>query len=456
MNQKIIISIMLSLAVFSGTYRCQAQQKVTLDEAIDLALKNNPAVKVARNQVSIAAAKNTQARSTLYPQADVLSKYFFSNNLPAMYPLEGVSVPVMNNGSPTGDNVIMHPMAPYPDRSRDVLTFDFNVVYPIYAGKKRVNAVASTEKLQEAYTSDLKNTEEDLRLKVKTAYYNNLLLIEVIDVYHQILDQLNKHLALAKIAYNEGVRSEFDVLNFQSKIEEFKHRLVEMEGNKVIAQTALKNLLALPDTADIAVAGTLEEQVSRTGMPLLYLEDVRKGNYKLQSLRYLKDVLDKKKEIEAAGKLPTIFTFGNYHIYHGMDFPPFDQTWRNGFAVGVGLKINIFDGNRTKGRVEEMNATIDRINNYQEGLDLQLRYRYNKAIEDIQSLNAQKKAAQEHLQVAEKAYHIAEVGYENGVITNIELNDAQLNVAKVKLSLLNIDKDLLLEYAQLQYLSGKE
>ncbi len=103
-----------------------------------------------------------------------------------------------------------------------------------------------------------------------------------------------------------------------------------------------------------------------------------------------------------------------------------------------------------------MNATIDRINNYQEGLDLQLRYQYNRTMENIQSLQAQKEAALKHLQVAEKAYNIAEVGYENGVITNIELNDAQLNVAKVKLSLLNIDKGLLLEYAQLQYLSGNK
>ena len=454
MKPKIILPVILGLVIFSYTDLSLAQQKVTLEEAIDLALKNNPAVKVARDQVSIAEAKNTQARSSLYPQANVLSKYFFSNNLPSMYPLDGVSVPVMNNGTPTGDNVIMHPMAPYPDRSRDVLTFDLNMVYPLYAGKKRVNAVASTEKLKEAYTSDQKNTEEELRLKVKTAYYNNLLLIEVIDVYHQILDQLNKHLELAKIAYKEGVRSEFDVLNFESKIEEFRHRLVEMEGKKVIAETALKNLLALPDTMHIAVTGTLADYTRQSGMPVLLLDDVRKGNYKLQSLQYFKDVLDRKKKIEAAGKLPVIFTFGNYHIYHGMDFPPFDKTWRNGFALGVGLKINLFDGNMTKGKVEEMNATIDRINNYQEGLDLQLRYRYNKAMEDIRSLQAQKKAADDHLQVAEKAYHIAEVGYENGVITNIELNDAQLNVAKVQLSLLNIDKELLLEYAELQYLSG--
>ena len=90
---------------------------------------------MARNQVRIAEAKNTQARSTFYPQANVLSKYFYSNNLPGMYPLKGINVPVLNNGTLTGDNIIMHPMAPYPNQSRDVMTFDVNVMYPIYAGE---------------------------------------------------------------------------------------------------------------------------------------------------------------------------------------------------------------------------------------------------------------------------------------------------------------------------------
>ncbi len=446
--------ILLLWGIVASASFVWGQEKISLEQAIDLALQNNPSVKVARDQIGIAEAKTMQARSTLYPQASVLSKYFFSNNLPSMYPLDGVSVPVLNNGVPTGDNIIMHPMAPYPDRARDVLTFDLNAVYPIYAGDKRKNAVKSTEKLKESYTSNLKETESTLRLKVKTAYYNNLFLEDVLEVYHQMLDQFNRHLELAKIAYKEGVRSEFDVLNFESKIEEFKHRLTEIEGKKVIAATALKNLLALPDTADIAVEGTLTDHVRKAMPPVISLEDIKRENHKLQSLTYLRDALNSKKMMEAAGKKPTVFTFGNYHIYHGMDFPPFDKTWRNGFAIGVGLKINLFDGNMTKGKVKEMEATIDRINNYQEGLSLQLRYQYNEAMENIHSLMAQKKAAEEHLAVAEKAYHIAETGYENGVITNIELNDAQLNMSRVRLSILSINKNLLLEYARLEYLNG--
>ena len=63
-------------------------------------------------------------------------------------------------------------------------------------------------------------------------------------------------------------------------------------------------------------------------------------------------------------------------------------------------------------------------------------------------------AEKESLEVGEKAYEIAKVGYKNGVITNIELNDAQLNVIKIQTSILNIKKELLVQYAQLDYLNG--
>jgi outer membrane protein TolC len=56
--------------------------------------------------------------------------------------------------------------------------------------------------------------------------------------------------------------------------------------------------------------------------------------------------------------------------------------------------------------------------------------------------------------VANKAYEIATVGYKNSVITTIELNDVQLNITKINIQLLNIKKDILLEYANLQYLLG--
>ena len=452
MKKTIITFILSSLLALPGL---KAQHELSLNQAIDLALKNNPAVSVVKSQIKEANAKYTQAHSTFLPQANVLSKYFYTNNLPGMYPLAGVSVPVFNNGTPTGDNIVMHPMAPYPNLDRDAFAFDLNVVYPIYAGHKRINATESTKKLKEAYTKSLHETESSLRYKVKTAFYNNLLIDAVIKVYEEALQQMNAHLELAKKAYNEGVRSEFDILNFKSKVEEFNSKIIELKGKKQIAQTALRNLTALPDNEKIICEGSLNQIKLTTPKDIANnLNKIRTGNYKIQSLASMKEALAKKEKIEAAGNLPTLFAFGNYHIYHGMDFPPFDKTWRNGYAVGIGLKIKLFDGNMTKGKVQEVKANMAKIDAYKRGLALQLRFSYQSLMENIQTLQSQQKAQQLHLKVAEKAYHIAETAYKNGVITNIELNDAQLNVTRIKTALLNIKKALLIENARLEYLKG--
>ena len=432
----------------------KAQRAIKLEEAISIALQNNPAVAVDKSAIQSAEAKYTQAHSTFLPKANVLSKYFYGNNLPGMYPLEGVEVPVLNNGNPTGDNIVMHPMAPFANNDRDVFTFDFNMVYPIYAGNKRVNAVESTKQLKQAYYDNLKETEAGLTFKVKKAFYNNLLIDAVIKVYEEALKQMNAHLDLAKKAYNEGVRSEFDIINFQSKVEEFKSKIIELKGKRKVARTALKNLMNLPDTEDIVCEGDIEDVNLEPGALPVSLEQIKTGNHKLQSLEKMKGVLNRKEKIEAAGNMPTLFAFGNYHVYHGMDFPPFDKTWRNGYAVGVGLKINLFDGNMTKGKVQEVKADMEKIDAYREGLTLKLRYEYQTALENIESLKARETAKNMNLQVAEKAYHIAEIGYKNGVTTNIELNDAQVNVLKIKTELLNIKKSLLIEYAKLEYLQG--
>ena len=199
--KKSIFLIIFTLLFSAGL---TAQKVLSLQDAINMALANNPGVNAAKSQVKVAKAKNTQAKSSFYPKVSILSKYFYTNNLPGMYPLEGVNVPVMNNGTPTGDQITMHPMAPFPNLDRDVLMSDFNVVYPLYAGNKRKNAVASTK---------------DLSVLYKTAYYNYITISEVINVYKLALNQLNKHLELAQKAYEEGVRSEFDIMNFKSKIQ---------------------------------------------------------------------------------------------------------------------------------------------------------------------------------------------------------------------------------------------
>ncbi len=454
MKKGIIIYFLMSLTLWNTT--SYAQKALTLDDAIRIALDQNPNITVNESQIKEADAKHDQAYSNFLPQAEILSKYFYTNNTSGLFALEGSSVPVMNNGTPTGEDIIMHSKAPFPILDRDVLTMDMNMTYTLYAGGKRKNALESTNALKEAYQKDLQETEGYISMNVKTAFYNVLFLNEVLKVNEQALSQIREHLTMAEKSYQEGVRSEFDVLMFKAKLKDFESQLLELESKKEITMDALKVLLNLSDTSSIICLGTISNPIDYSRLSSEQLSDsIDTGNNKIQSLKAMKNVLGYKEKVEKAENLPTLFAFGNYHVYHGLDTPPFDQAWRQGYAIGVGIKINLFDGNLSKSKAQETRAGIEKIAAYEESFKLQFKNKYLTSIQHIHSLNAQRESVLNNLEVANKAYEIAVVGYKNSVITTIELNDTQLNITKVNVRLLNIEKDIVLEQANLEYLLGE-
>jgi len=453
MKKGIIISFLLSFTLWNSV--SFAQKALTLDDAIRISLDNNPSIKINQSQIKEADAKKIQVYSSFLPQADILSKYYYTNNISELFPLDGSSVPVMNNGTPTSEDIIMHSKAPFPIFDRDVLIMDMNVIYTLYAGGKRNNAIESTNALKESYQKDLLETKGNLSLNVKTAFYNVLFLDELLKVYEKTLNQIQEHLDLAEKSYKEGVRSEFDVLMFKTKRIDFNSQLIDLKSKKEIALYALKALLNFPDNDSIICIGSISNSLNDSLLSSEQLSDsIDIGNNKIQSLKAMRNVLKYKEKVDKAENLPTLFTFGNYHIYHGIDTPPFDHAWRQGYAIGVGLKINLFDGNLTKGKVLETRANIDKIKNYEESSRLQIQNKYLTSVQHIHSLEAQRESVVNNIEVANKAYEIAMVGYKNSVITTIELNDTQLNITKVNIQLLSIDKDILLEQANLKYLLG--
>ncbi|HFX18256.1 MAG TPA: TolC family protein [Flavobacteriales bacterium] len=433
-----------------------AQQKIDLQTAVKMAVANNPLVKANKSKVKQAQAKTEQVKTSFLPQLNALSKYFYTNNTPNFYPLLGKQVPVMNNNTPTGDYIIMHPMAPYPDLDRDIMTNDLNLIYPIYTGHKRESALKMTQKLQEAYKNNVQESEADVGYQVKSLFYNYLMLNAVIDVYQDVLKQLNAHMNLAKEAYKQGVRSEFDIINFESKIEEFKTKIIEFEGKRDVVKTAMERLIGIPDGQEVDFVGDINKLYQKDLMTqMASTEDLVANNSKIKFLNGMQSVLDEKINMTKAADLPVLFAFGNYHIYHGMDFPPFDKTWRNGYAVGVGLKMNLFNGNKSRYQIDETRAKQEELEQYKDGLRLKLHIEHEKVKEQIKSLEAQKKSMETHLKVAQKAYEIAQTAYKNGVITNIELNDVQLRLAKVRIGILKTEKEILAQKAYLKMLEGQ-
>ena len=130
------------------------------------------------------------------------------------------------------------------------------------------------------------------------------------------------------------------------------------------------------------------------------------------------------------------------------------MLFRSGWAAGLGISMKIFDGSFTNGKVQEAKASIEGIKNTEEGLMLKLRFQVKSINENIASLKSQLSAFNNTLKVANKGYEIAKVSYENGVITNVQLDDAQLNVLRNETRILQIKKELLIEKSNLDFIRG--
>lgn len=462
---KRITGILVAVALMAPSL-ARAQERVasgpapdlqlTLAQAIDMAVANNPVVKAGADAVRSAQSRMEQARSYKVPSLSVTGRYFYSNNLPGMFLQSANQVPVMSSTGPVpGDFVTIRPMAPFPAQARDVFTTDLNLAYPIYTGGRITKANENAKKASEAATSDLKQQTSELVLNVTTAFDNVLLLKKVIAVNQQALDQFKAHYALAQTAYENGVRSEFDVLMFQSKVQEFVAKLVDLQGKLELAESGLKALLALPAGATVDCVGELApaDTLSPGDGSAVYATALAQ-NHAMQSLRIRRTMLENAKAIASAERKPALFLFGNYHVYHGMDFPPYDNAWRNGLAVGVGLSMNVFDGNLTAGKIQEVNANEQMLEDHLAGMKIKLRTEITRVLITVHNLRAKLAAEQVHLAVAEKAHDIAKVSYENGIITVVELNDAEVQVAAVQTSILNYEKDIALAYARLANLEG--
>ncbi len=448
--------IFFVLLMFFAQEIFAANHILKLDDAIQMALNKNPLVKAAEKQIDAARAKQVQTHSLYVPKVTFLTKYFYTNNLPGMLKQQMVKAPVMSGSGPVaGEFVPMRPMAPFPSLSRDVFKSDINLVYPLYTGGKIDLANESTKKLEENYIQETKQTKADITYKVTTAFYNVVFLNKVIQVTKDALEQMNQHLELARKAYEEGVRSELDILLFQSKIEEFKSRLAELKGKSQIAETGLKNLLALPMNDSLSCEANGEEAVFQVEQEDALLSQILDGNHQLQALKIKEKLVHNQGSIEKAGKKPTLFMFANYHLYHGIDFPPYDQAWRSGYAAGVGISMTLFDGKMSDGKIQESRARLSRIQEFEKGYSLKLRFELKQTLVKLETLAARLKSAKANLSVAQKAYEIAKISYKNGVITNIQLEDAQLNVTRVKTAILKIEKDAFLAQANIEFLKGQ-
>ncbi|HID95550.1 MAG TPA: hypothetical protein EYP53_05780, partial [Candidatus Latescibacteria bacterium] len=207
----------LSAGELSGQIhqRGDATRTVSLKQAIEIALQDNPSLLAARHDLQAASWGVKKSYLDLLPKVDVDFDYTRLDE--ATVRRANVFVPVgrelIRQFAPDQDLNDIRPGA-WEDNYGTTIT----VVQPIYNGGARWASVSLAQAVEMGSRYSLEERKQDVILDTKKAYFNVLKAQEMVALMREALQSTREHLESARKMLKAGMRSRADVLRWEVKL----------------------------------------------------------------------------------------------------------------------------------------------------------------------------------------------------------------------------------------------
>ena len=428
-NKIRIISILLMFLATAVPLYSYADETITLEQAIDIALKKNPNLTASRSDVDAALARVTQSTASYYPQVSASAGYDHSRDY-----IDGDS-----SSSGTSDG-------------RDYYSTGISVSQLIYDFGKTPAQVESSSQTLESSKKSLKADEKTLVENVKESYFEALKNQQLVNVKKESLEVLKKHLEQARALYKEGMRPKIDVTRGEVEVSQAELQLLSAGYTWRRALMSLEKLLGgAPESGTYLLA---EVNPTFQAIPeLKSLVDMAVDRRpELKALKAQANAAEAEAEYTKKSAYPSLSAKGSYSYY--TDDSPLDEDLNHSWQVGLSVNWPLFTGFRQTGQVAESKANIRRMNALYENQVLSIIEEVKKAYLSVKEAEETIKTAETALRQAGENLEMAEGRYQTGVSDSIELSDAQVLYTESKSSLVQAVYDHHKSLAGLEFAVG--
>jgi outer membrane protein TolC len=432
----------LILLIFLPIYLLAQKNVLTLEDAIKIALENSNQVKLSQLEILKSDEKLVEARSALIPRISALGSYSRYLKKPVLFlppdsPFGRLTGGVIEIGF---DNSYLSAI------SVQMPLFSWN----IYAGIR--SALKGKSLAEQAYKSVTLKTIAD----VKKAFYGALLARENYKITKMRVDLAQDNLKNVEKMYRQGIASEYDYISAQVQYQNLLPLLIQAENNLELAKNALKLVLGIDVKEDIEIEGEMKVD-SLIGVDYATsLKDLYEKNPDLKQAELQVELSREIVSLEVSGHLPSLFLTGNLQYQaQANDFNFNQYRWIRTTFIGLQIQIPIFNGFGTRARVDQAQASlqqaIERLNFTKQALENELKNTIYRIEQSGRRIESQKRA----VELAELGYKIARKRFESGVGTQLEVSNAEVNLAQARLNYLQAIYDYLIAMSDLEKLTGK-
>lgn len=417
------------------------QLQLTLEEAVEIALNDNPTIKIADMEIQRYDYVLAETKGNYLPSLSIDSYYNYSVVAQQM----SKSMQISANGTST-------------------VSAAANLSIPLYAP-----AIARTLTLNKtqmaAAVESARGSKINLISEVKKAYYNTLLAEQSLVVLEESSAISKKSVDDTQTMFDNGLTAEYDLLTAQVQYSNLQPTIVQTRNSIEVAKLLLKMYLSLPAETEIELTGSLEDMRDIVFSGTDGLTTDVSQNSDLVSLEYQSQLLADQLRLTNSARLPTLAAYGSATYYGNesavIDFASFTPQGTEYYAqvpinVGISLSIPIFSGLTNVNKAKSIKNQIKQ-------LELQKMYAEQAKIVELKSainnlFTAREKMFSEEATMAQaaKAYSISKTRYDAGVGTMLELNSAQLAQTQSELNYSQAIYDYLSAKCDYDKIIGKE
>ena len=433
----LLFFLILTSSLSSAEIESSAKE-LSLRDSINIAFLNNKDIQIQAEEIDVAKAEILGAKSAFWPKLS--TQYGYTNNGFA-FNLGGLAVHSKKDvGIFTG----------YANDNKIMLSVDETV----YNGGADIAALKEARLGLKVQEETLRARKLDVAFDTKRLYYGLLLAYETERITEALLHQAQSHCDDVKAKFGQGTSSRFDVLQSSVQVSKVMPEVIKSRNAIQIITAEFKKVLSLSVDEPIRLTGHLR------CVPLQAKEnDSLKETYKNNPEMILKvlgiDITKWEIEYAKSGYYPQVDANFGYN-YRSNNLDTIFNYQHSNWALGVTVGLSIFDGMSTKAKVDAAKAKYGQARLQKENFSDQLVVDVKTACLDMREAKEIIKAERDSIIEAKDALRISEIGYDNGVTTNLDVLDTQVSLSQVEKYLAEGIYDYLMAKAQLDKLMGRE
>lgn len=441
---------MLRLLIVAGvvclgapTVAAQDAQPMTLADALAAAERASETIAIARTDVDRAQAQVIGARSGYLPVVNGTAAY--QRTLRSEFDDINFAPPGMTDAD-----------IELPFGQRNNWRVGLNVNQPLFDGFRTKHAIDQAYAGVRVSQLGVASVRAQVVLDVALAYFNALLADRQVEIAKVTLQQAEATLAETQLKFKQGTAPEFDVVRAQVSRDNQNNIIVRFTVERDVAFVQLRRLIGIPLDKPITLTTKLEDDDvdavlatarSAAGLP------PSQTRLAIAQVKESIEIRQQALAIAKAAYFPTIAAgsdlgFVSYHTH------PFTIDWKTNWTVGLNISIPLFDGFRRRSTVKSSEADVATAKAQLANTSEISQVETAQATASVEAAIKTLEISARTVDQAQRAYQIADLRFQQGASTHLELIDSRVQLEQAQLNKARAAHDLKIARLRQELLPG--